>query len=71
MNSFKYMAINTDNIFNVVYFISEYGLWTFVNYKSSWHKKYLIFEINLEELKKYESECVAKLMEMYQELTKN
>ena len=65
------MAINTDNIFNVVYFISEYGLWTFVNYKSSWHKKYLIFEINLEELKKYESECVAKLMEMYQELTKN
>ena len=62
LDSCKYMAINTDNIFNVVYLISEYGLWTFVDYKSSCHKKYLIFEINLDELKKYDHEGVENFM---------
>lgn len=65
IDPFKYlnfMAVDTNNLPNAEEFIQEYKLWTLVGYTHSWFCSYPIYEMNLDELSKWDKEWIEKLL---------
>ena len=65
IDPFKYlnfMAVDTNNLPNAEEFIQEYKLWQLVGYTHSWFCSYPIYEMDLEELSKWDKEWVEKLV---------
>ena len=59
-----YMIVKNYDYFNTEYLMQDYKLWDFVDYINLWKTRLPIYEINLEEMFKYDPEWVAKLKSM-------
>ena len=59
-----YMIVKNYDYFNTEYLMQDYKLWDFVDYINLWKIRLPIYEINLEEMFKYDPEWVAKLKSM-------
>ena len=56
----NYMAVDTNNLPNAEEFIQEYNLWTLVGYTQSWFCTYPIYEMDLDELEKYDKKWIEQ-----------
>lgn len=59
-----YMIVKNYDYFNTEYLMQDYKLWDFVDYINLWKTRLPIYEINLEEMFKYDPEWVVKLKSM-------
>ena len=63
INPFKYlnfMAVDTNNLPNAEEFIQEYKLWRLVGYTHSGFCTYPIYEMDLDELEKYDKKWIEQ-----------
>lgn len=55
-----HMAVDINNFPGGEDLIKDYDLWTLVNYVHSWFVSYPVYEMDLDELSKYDPEWVEK-----------
>ena len=57
-----YCVLDVNNFPWAEEFVQRYNLWTLVDYVQSWFVSYLIYEMDLYELEKYDPEWVHKFI---------
>ena len=56
----NYFMVNIDKIFNAEYFITKYKLWTFVDYINLRSRRSPVYEMDLDELEKYDKKWIEQ-----------
>ena len=62
VNKNLYFIANWNSLFNAGYLILKYKLWRFIDCVNTWSETLPIYEINMNELVKYDAEWVEKFL---------